>query len=184
MDALSALNTRTSVARVNQVAPSEEIVQSLFRAALRAPDHGQLRPWRFLRIEGNSLARLSDLFVQAALHEQPELSETEQLEARRKALRAPLVIVTISRTTEHPRIPELEQDIAAACACHAMLIAAHAQGLGAMWRTGPMATSPIVKTGLGLDPGEKILSFLYLGQPSAPPRPVRELPIADFVKIW
>jgi nitroreductase len=184
MDALNALNTRASVARVTPTAPSEKIVQNLFRAALRAPDHGQLRPWRFLRIEGSALMRLSDLFVQAALHEQPTLSEEKQQEVRRKALRAPLVIVTISCPTEHPRIPELEQDIAAACACHAMLIAAHAQGLGAMWRTGSMATNPIVKTGLGLDSGEKILSFLYVGQPSAPPRPIRELPIEDFVKFW
>ncbi len=89
MDALTALHSRTSVPRVSGPAPSEAAVQALFQAALRAPDHGQLRPWRFLRIEGDSLQRLADLFGASALAENPGLSEEEVQSARSKALGQP-----------------------------------------------------------------------------------------------
>lgn len=184
MDALTALHSRTSVPRVSGPAPAESAVQALFEAALRAPDHGQLRPWRFLRIEGDSLQRLADLFGAAALADNPALTDDEVQSARGKALRAPLVIACISCAAEHPKIPVLEQDMAAACAAHAMLIAAHAQGIGAVWRTGPFAVHAVVREGLGLAAHEKLIAFLYIGQPDGPVRPLRALPVADFVKHW
>lgn len=184
MDALTALHSRTSVSRVSGPVPSEEALQALFQAALRAPDHGQLRPWRFLRIEGESLQRLADLFGAAALAETPGLSEEEVQSARSKALRAPLIIASISCAAEHPKIPVLEQDMAAACATHGMLLAAHAQGIGAVWRTGPFAVHPLVHDGLELAAHEKIIAFLYIGQPDGPLRPLRELPITDYVQSW
>ena len=155
MDALNALHTRVSHPRVAGAVPSEDALQNMFRAALRAPDHGQLRPWRFLRIEGKGLAHL-----------------------------AALIIVTISSAVDHPKIPVLEQDIAAGCATHAMLIAAHAQGIGAVWRTGPMSTHPVVLKGLGVKEHEKVLAMLYVGQIEGPDRPIRELAVEDFVTHW
>jgi len=184
MDALTALHSRTSVPRVSGPVPSDAAVQALFQAALRAPDHGQLRPWRFLRIEGDSLQRLADLFAGAALAENPSLTEDEVQSARGKALRAPLVIASISCAAEHPKIPVLEQDMAAACATHAMLLAAHALGIGAVWRTGPFAVHPAVRDGLGLAAHEKLIAFLYVGHPDVPPREPRELLVADFVQNW
>jgi nitroreductase len=184
MDALSALHTRSSVGKVSGTAPDDGVINSLFRAALRAPDHGQLRPWRFLRIEGASLQRLADLFAAAALQDNPGLGAEEQHSAGSKALRAPLIIVCISRAAPHAKIPVLEQDLSAAAATHAMLVAAHAQGLGAVWRTGPMASHPLVTVALGLVENEKIIGFLYIGLPEGNPRPLRELAVDDYVKRW
>lgn len=184
MDALTALQTRVSHPRVANISPSEEVVQHLFRAALRAPDHGQLRCWRFLRIEGKGLEHLADLFAEATQADDAQISAEKLEAARGKALRSPLVIVTISTAAEHPKIPVLEQDIAAGCATHAMLLAAHAQGIGAVWRTGPMSTHPVVMKGLGLQNNEKIIAMLYIGQISSPPHPIRELAVADFVTQW
>lgn len=184
MDAIHALHTRLSIPRVSGPVPDEAVLQAMFQAALRAPDHGQLRPWRFLRIEGEGLERLADLFAEAALAENPALSENEKASVRSKALRAPLVIVTISRAAEHPKVPVLEQDIAAGCATHAMLVAAHALGVGAVWRTGPMSAHPVVEKGLGLAPGEKIIAMLYVGQPVGPQRELKMEAVADYVKRW
>ena len=184
MDALTALHSRTSAARVTGTAPDGIILQNIFRAALRAPDHGQLRPWRFLRIEGQSLQRLANLFVAAALYDSPALTFEEQESVRSKALRAPLVVATVSRAAEHPKIPVLEQELSAGSATYAMLLAAHAQGIGAIWRTGPMATHPIVSRGLGLGENEKVIAFVYMGVPDGPLRPLRELSIDDFVQRW
>lgn len=184
MDALTALHTRVSHPRVTGPVPEEAALQNMFRAALRAPDHGQLRPWRFLRIEGEGLTHLANLFAEAVQADEPQISADKLESVRGKALRAPLVIVTISSATELAKIPVLEQDIAAGCATHAMLLAAHAQGIGAVWRTGPMAAHPLVMQGLGLKTGEKIIAMLYIGQIAGPDRPIRELAVEDFVTLW
>ena len=184
MDAIQALHTRLSVPRVTGPVPDESVLQAMFQAALRAPDHGQLRHWRFLRIEGEGLQHLADLFSEAALADKADLSENEKNSIRGKALRAPLVIVTISRATEHPKVPVLDQDIAAGCATHAMLVAAHALGVGAVWRTGPMSSHPVVEKGLGLAPGEKIIAMLYVGQPLGPQRELKPEAVSDYVARW
>ena len=67
MDALTLLHERVSVPRLVGPAPTAEQQQAMFLAALRAPDHAYLRPWRFLVIEGSGLDALGELFGRAAL---------------------------------------------------------------------------------------------------------------------
>ena len=81
-------------------------------------------------------------------------------------------------------MPVFEQDLSAAAAAQNMLVAAFAQGLGAMWRTGSMAYHPQVKQGLGLGPDEKIIGFLYLGAAAAPGKKVMNEDPANFVQEW
>lgn len=52
MDALVALTQRVSVSRLVEPAPSDEQRELLFKAALRAPDHAQLRPLAFSQHRG------------------------------------------------------------------------------------------------------------------------------------
>jgi nitroreductase len=47
MQALDALLNRVSVPRLLDPAPTQEQREVLFAAAMRAPDHGHLQPWRF-----------------------------------------------------------------------------------------------------------------------------------------
>jgi nitroreductase len=49
-----------------------------------------------------------------------------------------------------------------------MLLAAHALGLGAIWRSGAMAYRAEVKSFLGLDPSDRIVGFVYVGRPAMP----------------
>ena len=97
MDALVALTQRVSVSRLVEPAPSAEQRELLFKAALRAPDHAQLRPWRFLSIEGDARQRLGELFVRA-LQESPETAPA----ALDKALAAPLRAPLLSRPPSGP----------------------------------------------------------------------------------
>lgn len=184
MDALTALHSRVSVPRLGGAAPDEDTLENIFRAALRAPDHAQLRPWRFLTIRGESRVRLGDLFAEAQAGDDPLISEAALQKAHAKPLRAPLIVVVIASVTPHPKVPDIEQVISAGAAAHSMLVAAHAQGVGAMWRTGAMAYHPRVREGLGLSEGESIVAFLYLGEPEGRLRDVTGLPISDFVREW
>ncbi|MDV7212888.1 NAD(P)H nitroreductase [Azotobacter beijerinckii] len=184
MDALDALLNRVSVARLRDPAPNAEQRERLFAAALRAPDHAQLRPWRFLTVEGADRERLGELFASAIAAGQPEAREEVLQKARSAPLRAPLLVVVIASLKEHPRVPDVEQVLSAGCAAHALLLAAHAQGLGAMWRTGDPAYDPRVAAGLGLAGNERIVGFLYLGTPEGELRVPQRLAPAEFVSAW
>ena len=149
MDALKALKTRTSVAILAEPGPNEEEMKNLFAAAFRTADHALLRPWRFLVISGDARLRLGELFVQAKLSDQPDTTPDQLEKLRGKPLRAPTIIVTIACHKEHPKVPAIEQDLSAGRATQHMLLAAHAMGLGAIWKTGSMAYHPMVSQGLG-----------------------------------
>ena len=57
------MSQRRSHPRVEEPAPSDDLMQDIFAASLRAPDHMHLRPWRFLVIRGDDRQYLADLFV-------------------------------------------------------------------------------------------------------------------------
>jgi len=183
MEALDALLNRVSVPRLVEPAPNAAQREALFQAALRAPDHGQLRPWRFLTVEGAAREKLGQLLADA-VQAKGDASEAALDKARAMPLRAPLLVVAIARLQDHFKIPQSEQRLAAACAAHGILLAAYAQGVGAMWRTGDLAYSPHVAKGLGLAEGEEIIGFLYLGTPHSEPRTAPVLATADFVSAW
>jgi len=185
MDALEALHQRVSVPRLVGPAPTDEQRQAMFRAALRAPDHAYLRPWRFLVVEGDGLVALGELFGQAALAQADgDLSEDVLARYQGLPLRAPLLIVAICVHADHPKVPPIEQDLACAAAVSNMLVAAHAQGLGCVWRTGDLAYDPVVRSGLGLTSSETIAAFLYVGHPAGELKRVPELDYRDFFSAW
>ncbi len=185
MDALEALHSRISCPSLSEPGPTAEQLDALYRAALRAPDHGLLRPWRFLELSGDALPRLGQLLLDAALAKDPQLSEDQQRRILGLPLRAPCVIVVVATVRPHEKIPEIEQLMSATCAAQNMMLAAHAQGLGIMWRTGGPAFDPLVRDGLGLEAGDQVVGFMYLGTPSGSCKPVPALDPADFVtRLW
>jgi nitroreductase len=184
MEALDALLNRVSVPRLIAPAPDAAQRELLFRAALRAPDHAQLRPWRFITVEGVAREQLSELLLAGLLATQPAASPEAVAKTRAMPLRAPLLVLVIARLQEHAKVPAQEQLIAAGCAAHAVLLAAHAMGVGAVWRTGELAYSAQVAAGLGLQAGEQLIAMLYLGTPQNELKtPVRLNP-EDFVSVW
>lgn len=184
MQALDALLNRVSVPRLQDPAPSAEQREILFQAALRAPDHGQLRPWRFLTVEGDRRERLGEVLAEAVVLKGGEINQAAVDKARAAPLRAPLVVVVVARLQEHPKVPRHEQLQAAACAAHGILLAAYAQGIGAVWRTGELGYTEHVAKALGLAEGEELIAFLYLGTPVKAARVPEPLPAADFVRAW
>ena len=181
LEARDALLNRVSVPRLCEPAPDATQRELLFRAALRAPDHGQLRPWRFLTVEGEALVQLGELFASTLA---ADASTDALAKVRGMPLRAPLLVVVIARVQANGKIPVQEQLLAAGCAAHGILLAAHAQGIGAVWRTGDMAYNPQVAAGLGLAANEQVIAYLYLGTPERELRAVPVLHVSDFVRCW
>ena len=184
MDALDLLLNRVSVTRLVDPAPTAEQLHVMFRAALRAPDHGQLRPWRFLVIEGQARDRLGELLAEALRLRQPDASEEVLQKPYKMPLRAPMLVAVIACPVPHPKVPQSEQVLAVGCAAHGLLLAAHAQGLGAVWRTGEFAYDRHVAEGLGLMATEQLLGFIYLGTPAGGLRTPPALEPEAFVSRW
>lgn len=182
MDALSLLLNRHSQPALIEPAPGGEELDNILQAALKAPDHAGLKPWRFIVCEGNGLNKLAELYTQSAIANQK--TEQEINRAGQLPHRAPMVVVAIMKYTEHAKVPRVEQISSAACSVMAMQMAALAQGFNGMWRTGSYAYCNIVKEGLGLAEKDEVVGFLYLGtpkckKPSAPP-----LSAEGFVSYW
>ncbi|MCG6574548.1 NAD(P)H nitroreductase [Pseudomonas sp. AF32] len=184
MQALDVLLNRVSVPRLMEPAPTAEQREVMFAAAMRAPDHGQLRPWRFLTVEGQARYRMGELLAEAARFNDPLVPEAVVEKALNGPLRAPLVVVVIARLQDHFKVPKSEQLLAAGCAAHAILLAAYAQGIGGVWRTGELAYSSHVAEGLGLEVGEEVIGFLYLGTPQKEARIAPKEDTAQFVGEW
>ncbi|RTE64951.1 nitroreductase [Amphritea opalescens] len=182
MDALSNLHQRVSIAALEAPGPTSQQLDNMYRAAVRAPDHGAIQPWRFLNIAGDARQKLGELYLRAMAADQ-SLSPEQQTKFKNMPLRAPLIIVAIASTKDHPKVPRSEQVIAASCAVQNMLLAAHAQGLGAIWRTGELAYHPVVMEGLGLQEGEEIVGYLYVGTPMRE-RTAPQPDIDQFVSDW
>jgi len=183
MDALELLTQRTSTPALRAPAPTADQVKLMLDAACRAPDHGMLRPYRFLVIEGEALNKLGQLYLRAGLTKDPEMDEAQQKKLQNMPLRAPMIIVIIAVKQEHPKVPEVEQVITAGCAAHAIVQSAFAQGLGAMWRTGAMTHDPLVREGLEIAENEEIVGFVYLGR-SLMVRAAPEFDTATLTQSW
>jgi len=182
--ALDLLLSRVSVSRVGGSAPSTEALRNIFSAALRAPDHAGLRPWRYLKVAGEQREKLGELFVSAKLQDDPQLDQAAIEKLKSKPLRAPLVIIVIAVIQDHPKVPEVEQILSAGASAQNMLLAAHMQGIGAMWRTGSMTYHAKVREGLGIADNEKIIGFIYLGEIEGKTRLLPEMNISQYVTDW
>jgi nitroreductase len=181
MEIVKTIQERVSIPKLTEPGPSADQMDDMIKSALRAPDHGALTPWRFILIEGDARQRHGE-----ALH---EIREREGItgaaleKARMSPLRAPSILVVVASTTEG-RIPVIEQEYSAAAAAQNIVLTAHAQGLGAIWRSGWAAFHPEVKTLLKLSDAEKIVGIIYLGTPAVPPKPLPDLDPVNFLQKW
>jgi nitroreductase len=163
MEVIEALKTRATAKTYGESAPTKEHLAAALEAAVRAPDHGRLRPWRFMLIEGDQRQQFGNLLAASALRRAPGLSEGDLQRERGKAMRAPLIIVVACRIVPGTKVPAIEQLLAAGAATQNLLLALHAFGYAAAWKTGEAAYDTEVKKHLGLAADDHIVGFVYTG---------------------
>jgi nitroreductase len=184
MDAIEALTSRRSPVKLVEPAPGDEQLQQILSAAIRAPDHGRLRPWRFLVLRGSARERLGDVLADALKARAPDVPPDVIERERQKPLRSPLMVVVAAAIAEG-KIPAVEQLLSAGAAAQNIMLAAHAMGFGANWRTGDGAYDAKVKEALGLKPDDAIVGFFYLGTPAGrTPIPPDEPGVQTFIREW
>lgn len=169
MGTLEAISARRSVGRLRLPAPTGKDLEAILIAAACAPDHGELRPWRFVILDGGAKDRfgavLADSFLQRCERAGVNPTQGQLDKERHKLERAPLVLVIASVPTPDHAIGVTDQVASAAAAAQNALLAATALGYGSMWRTGDACTDPRVLAALGLRPPDQVVAFIYLGTP-------------------
>lgn len=184
MDALTALHSRNSVNLLCEPGPTSKQLNNIVLAGLRACDHANLRPWKYLLIEDTAREKLGELMVKVK-ETQDGTPPSQELadKLRKKPLRAPTILVIAAKLVEHEKVPEVEQVLSAGASAQMMMTAAHAQGIGAIWRSGSLMFHPDMRSGLGLSDNHQIVGFIYLGTPKA----AKPLPInapEEFLSRW
>lgn len=167
MNALDAIARRRSIGRLQEPAPTAEHLTAILKAAASAPDHGELRPFRFTVLDGDAQDAfgvvLEDAYLARCAESGRAPDAKKQAKERTKLGRAPLVVIVSAVDTEDEKVPFVEQRDAAVAAAQNALIAATALGYGSMWRTGAPVEDPRVKAALGLRDKDAIVGFLYFG---------------------
>ena len=181
---LDAIRTRRSMPKVGSERPPQDLIERLIEAATWAPNHHLTEPWRFFVLTGDARRELGEVMARA-LNGEPETDaeRTAFALAAAKPLRAPVLIAVAVEPASGSHVYEVEEISAGAAAVQNLLLAAHALGLGAMWRTGEAAYHPAVKAFFGLGPAAHLLGFVYVGYPAAAP-PLRERKPAASLTTW
>lgn len=164
--AQALISTRQNVSpkRLVEPGPSEVQLEQLFRAAAAAPDHGLLRPWRFVIIPAGRRTDLAEVFALALVDRDPGAT-LEQIEsAREKAHRAPLLMLVVAQLGDvDANIPVLERMVSVGCAVQNMLLMAHSQSLGSSLTSGQAMQSPRMRRLFDLRESEEPVCFLNVG---------------------
>ena len=181
---LQALLSRQSHWPLTSPGPGDKELASIFDAALRAPDHGNLQPWRFVVVRGAARAALGEVLVDIACARSPGEPRSAHAHRAQKAQAAPVIIALGAAVDPRSTVPEVEQLLAVGAATMNMLNAIHVLGYGGFWATGPDSYEAAMHSALGFEPSERLLGFLFVGTPPANQRPAKRPARAAFVREW
>jgi nitroreductase len=164
--ALQVLLARRSVSVPGAPGPSAGELDLILQAATTVPDHGALRPWRFVVIEGDGRDRFADGLAASALEGRPDLPVELIEKVRKKAFVAPCLIAVIASPVEGGKVPVWEQVASASCTGYAMALAAYSLGLAAMWKSTNWGDGAGLREVLAMAPSEQLLGWVNVGTPS------------------
>jgi nitroreductase len=165
---LDLLTSRHSVGpkHLGLPAPDDAQLRRAVAAALRAPDHGKLIPFRFVVVRNDGLDRLAELFVDYG--RRVGKTDQELLEERTRAVQAPVVIAVVAHIDTTHEVPANEQWIAVGGALTNVLNALHFMGFGAKMLSGRRTQDPQIAAAF-CRPGEQLVGWISAGSPKTAP---------------
>ncbi|MEP6689395.1 MAG: nitroreductase [Gemmatimonadales bacterium] len=185
MDAIDAIQRRTSVRRFRPDPVPRETLARLLECAVRAPNHKLTEPWRFTVVTGAARDRLAGLRARHRLERYTDPSSEEARAGAEKVRReteatpAFVVVMCAQSPDEHTR----EEDYAAAMmATENLLIAAESLGLGTYLKTGGIMQDPDLAALVGLETGFRVVGVVSVGYPTEAEPPRRRRPVEGMTR--
>ena len=162
MDVLEAIRDRVSAIRLSEPGPSRSELEAILSAGLQVPDHGRLAPVRLVVIEGERRELLAGAYEAACKRTRSDADAAVLEGERRKAFRAPTIVIVAAQLERYHKVPVAEQLSAVAAGAQNIFLAARSLGYGVMWKTGAPVYDPEFAKAVGA-PGLPIVGMLYIG---------------------
>jgi nitroreductase len=179
VELFEAIRTRRSISSYRPDAIPRETLREIVEAATWAPNHRHNEPWFFHVVEGPARDRLAARLLETPSWATLDDKARGKLQKTAERLRAAPAVIFVQTFPADNAYDAEENYAAACCAVQNLLLAAHATGLGAIWRTGVPCEHPAVKTFLGLPPDAKLVAAIFLGRPAGPPQAQTRRPLAE-----
>lgn len=181
MDTLELLTTRRSTKNLAAPAPDELQLDTILQAATQVPDHGDLKPFRFVAIQSEAgMNRFRQLLKDTVT--ELNFGEEAMKKAERVGNMAPMVLAVIASPKSGK--PEWEQTLSAGCAAYAAQLAAKAQGFDNVWITGLWVNSPLLKVAFNCSEQEKIIGLILIGTATCHSDEPKNSDVAAFTTYW
>ncbi|MDP8033606.1 nitroreductase family protein [Pasteurella atlantica] len=161
---LHLLQHRRSSRKFNDVAPNQAELDHILKAALRAPDHGLLKPYHFVVIDKSGMPQLKQHLI--ATVNEFDMGSSCLDTAESITSTTPMIIGVVCKYSDKKPIPEWEQMLTAGCATYAMQLAANAQGFETCWITNKWVEGSALRHAFGCTEKDKIIALVRIGKPA------------------
>lgn len=187
-ETVHTIHARRSIGKLTLPMPNDDELHTVLQSALVAPDHKQLKPWRFWVLTGDALVQFGEVLLEAqrALSAQAGevLDEMTVKKTLNMPLRAPMIIAVATNMKYHEKVPEFEQLLSAGAAVQNMLLTLESLGYKSVWRSGPLCQTQQVKAYFGIEDKDTLCALIYTGSSSVE-MPCRALAdVNDFVQYY
>ena len=185
MDAIEAIQRRTSIRRFRREPVARDLIERLLECAVRAPNHKLTEPWRFAVLLGESRAQFAEIRANHRLKRFADPQSAEALagaaKVRREVLETPVFIVVLCAVSQD-EITREEDYAATMMAIGNLMTAAESLGLGTYLKTGGVMRHPQLAQLVGLEEGFRIVGVVSLGYPAETETPRRRRPAAELTR--
>ena len=184
MTSLDLLLSRFSTDALAEPAPAGDVLEAILSTAMRAPDHGKLRPWRYAIVQGDARVKLAERVVASMKRLDPDVAPAKVEKRFSRMSTMPMTIVLGMHLRPENKIPLLEQELAVGAAAMNILNALHATGFGGVWVSGDVAHDPEFAAEMGFPAPHKLAGFLFVGTPTAEAKAPKRRAVDDYVARW
>jgi nitroreductase len=184
---LDVIRRRRHMGALMLTAPGPDTGQldAILEAALAAPDHGRLLPFRFVVVPEARRAAYVETSLAAFRAAVPDADEVGLKKARGKAEQPPTVIGMIAAVdAAHAKIVASDQWLTVGCALQNLWLAAESLGFGAGVSSGRLLDTAEMRSAFAVLPSEKLVAIISLGTPREPQAPRPKPALADILRPY
>lgn len=188
-DFYKVITERRSIRKFKPDPIPKEVLERIIKLGMWAPSAMNTQPWEFYVFSGAARERIGDILGKSVENITPRLKELFP-EKMQNIVRyffggmggAPVIILVLSKKLP---IEQYQQGAIQSCAAaiQNLLLAAHIEGLGACWMTGPLWVEEEVLAYLGRQDDARMVAAIPIGYPDqTPPVPPRKHELIHWIE--
>jgi nitroreductase len=165
--------------------PDDGQLNAILEAAIAAPDHGKIMPFRLVTIPAEQREAFTALSLAAFRSAVPDGDEFGLKKARGKAEHPPCIVALIACfQPEHPKVGMPDQWLTVGCALQNLWLAAESLGFACGVSSGRLLDTDEMKKGFKLSQHEQLVSVISIGTPKERMAPRPKPSLADAVRAF